>query len=392
MFAEIADYREALEIKHLRTRNIFVVILMVFVMVFTLVYMLVSGFDLKQTISLLVGFLFVIIFNMSGLAYGRENYRFYQLNKYVTTLGIYVLTISIVFIFQSPSAITALFIAYAVSAFYQDLKVILISNLFLLFSVVMFMLNFPEYVNMQNSSLQDQIGIGIFFLAFVLILTISSYIIVKQKQFFYNQIALSRETEFRNLDLLIDLQKQVHDEDVDIESYYRRTKEFLEAFSKRLGIENAFHNKMQILLAMEKGEKKSTLGDKYPEFAKEDMDSLEELLIGARHKLRKTALKMSHTIDIDVKKREMFSETHFKSFNHQTDSLEIKIIAFVVFYAALKRGMDGFPELAEKTIHDALVSTDYFYYIDPRVMRIYQKNSEVFDTISKDILGKKVSS
>jgi len=143
---------------------------------------------------------------------------------------------------------------------------------------------------------------------------------------------------------------------------------------------------------LEKGEQKNALQDKYPEYSREDLDDFEELLIGAKHKLRKISIKMSHTFDIDVKRREMFSETHFKSFNHQADGIEIKIIAFVVFYTALKRGLDGFAKLDEQTIREALTSTDYFYYIDPRVMRIYQKNSEVFDTISEDILRKKVNS
>ena len=391
MFSEIEDYREALEIKHLRTKNLFVITLMSLIMVITLVYMLVTSFPLLQTISLLVGYLLVIIFNFAGLAYGWGNYRFYQLNKYITTLYIYVLAICTVFIFKSPSTITALFIAYAISAYYQDLKVILISNLFLLFSVVMFMINFPEYMNMQNASLEDQLGISIFFFAFVGILTISSYIIVKQKQFFYNQIALSKETEFRNIDLLIDMQKEVHQEDVNVEKYYENISAFLDEFSKKLEIENAFTDKMQLLLALEKGEQKNVLQDRYPEYSREDLDDFEELLIGAKRKLRKISIKMSHTFDIDVKRREMFSETHFKSFNHQADGLEIKIIAFVVFYTALKRGLDGFAKLDEQTIREALTSTDYFYYIDPRVMRIYQKNSEVFDTISDDILRKKVT-
>ncbi len=391
MFSEIEDYREALEIKHLRTKNLFVVGLMSLIMVISLVYMLVTSFPIMQTISLLVGYLLVIIFNFAGLAFGRENYRFYQLNKYITTLYIYVLAIVTVFIFKSPSAITALFIAYAISAYYQDLKVILISNLFLLFSVIMFMINFPEYMNMQNASLEDKLGISIFFFAFVGILTISSYIIVKQKQFFYNQIALSKETEFRNIDLLIDLQKEVHQEDVFVDLYYEDINAFLEEFSKKLEIENAFAAKMQLLKALEKGEQKNVLEDKFPEYSREDLDDFEELLIGAKHKLRKISIKMSHTFNIDVKRREMFSETHFKSFNHQADGIEIKIIAFVVFYTALKRGLDGFAKLDEQTIREALTSTDYFYYIDPRVMRIYQKNSEVFDAISEDILRKKVT-
>ncbi|MBN2696075.1 MAG: hypothetical protein JXR38_00880, partial [Bacilli bacterium] len=174
MFSEIQDYREALETRHLRTKNHFVIAAMFALMILSLTYMLVTDYPIFQTISLHVGYLLVIVFNIAILAYGKDNFRFYQLNKYVTTLGMYSLAIVTVFIFQSPSAITALFIAYAISAYYQDLKIVLIGNVFLLFAVVMFMLNYPEYLNMENSNPEDKIGIAVFFVAFISILTISS--------------------------------------------------------------------------------------------------------------------------------------------------------------------------------------------------------------------------
>ncbi len=391
MFSEIQDYRETLEIRHLRTKNHFVIALLGFVMVLSLVYMSVTKFPISEIVSLHIGYVVVIIFNIANLAYGRENFRFYQLNKYITTIGTFSLAIVTVFLFKSPAAITALFIAYAISAYYQDLKIVLLGNVLLLFSVVMFMMNYPEYLNMEASSPEDKVGIAIFFVAFVTILTIASYIIVKQKQFFYNQIALSKETEFRSIDLFIDLQKAVYGKDVDVKDYYGHLEAFLEAFSGKLGIENAFQEKLRLLREMEEGTPFNLLSEKYPAYSRDDFERLENLLIGNKHKLRKIAIKMSHTFNVDVKKREMFSETHFKSLNHQKDSLEIKILAFAVFYSALKRGLSGLPELEDQAIREALTGTDYYYYIDPRVIGIYQKNSEVFDAISSDILRKEGS-
>ncbi|HRX92438.1 MAG TPA: hypothetical protein P5042_06505, partial [Candidatus Izemoplasmatales bacterium] len=255
MFPEINDYREDFEIKQLRIKNILVLIFLVTTLAMTLTYMLVTGyFNLKtQIIPFLVGYLFVIILNITCLAYGNDNSRFYQFNKYLTTLGIFIISIAMVFIFKSPSAVTTLFIAYAITAFYQDIKGILISDLLLLFSVVMIMINYPEYMNMTNTNAENIFGIVIFFFALLLILTVSSYIIFKQKQFFYNQIAISKEAEYRNIDILNDLQKKVDKTDVNIDEYYERLNEFLEAFSKKLGVENAFKEKTAIMLEMEKG-------------------------------------------------------------------------------------------------------------------------------------------
>jgi hypothetical protein len=66
-------------------------------------------------------------------------------------------------------------------------------------------------------------------------------------------------------------------------------------------------------------------------------------------------------------------------------------LAFVVFYAALKRGLDGISLPSEEAIKSILTSTDYYYYINPKVMRIYEKNSEVFEAIALDILKQEVS-
>jgi len=99
---------------------------------------------------------------------------------------------------------------------------------------------------------------------------------------------------------------------------------------------------------------------------------------------------MAYSRHIEVKKREIFSETQFKSFNHQTDSLEIKIIAFVLFYTALKKGFAVLPGLPEEQIYDVLIHSDFYYYMDPRIIKVYQENSDVFDEIVKDAFKKKV--
>ena len=388
MFKEIEDYREELETKHLRTKNHFVLGLLAGMMVITIIYMFVTAFDLGDTIALMIGFLIVILINIAQLAYGKENYKFLQLNKYITTVYVYVLSIVIIFLFESPVAITVLFLAYAISAFYQDLKVMTISNVLLLFSALMILLNFPEYLTFPSANTENSFGVAFFFVAFITILTVSTFIIIKQKRFFYNQIALSKETEFRNIDLLIDIQKQATNTDIDLKKYYQNVRAFCEEFSGKIGAENAFSEKLDVLFALEKNTARNKLLAKYPKYSAADLYRLEDLLVGGKHRLRKLAIKMSHTYNIDIKRREMFSETHFKSFNHQYDNFEIKLLAFVVFYAALKRGIDGIVSLDGQAIRNILTSTDYFYYIDPRVMRIYDRNSEVFETIAADILGK----
>ena len=43
-------------------------------------------------------------------------------------------------------------------------------------------------------------------------------------------------------------------------------------------------------------------------------------------------------------------------------------------------------ELKEEEIKDLLFNSEYFYLVDPDIMKIYLENNEVFDTIVNDIL------
>jgi hypothetical protein len=389
VFSEIEEYREMLENRHLRTKNLFVLILTTILGIAVITYMFATHYEVKATLSLMTGFIVVLLFNLACLAYGQENHRFNQMNQYTTTLGVFGIALAMIFIFKSPSMIATLFIAYAITAFYQDMKAMLLSNAFLLFAVIAILFKFPEYLDFAISTADNDFGVPFFFLVFIVILTISSYIIIKQKRFFYNQIALSKETEFRNIDLMIDLQNQVTGKTIDLAKYYENVAVFAKAFTEKIGTENVLLEKIQLLQELENHTSYATLLAKYPRYSKEDLDHLEDLLMGNHEKLMKLAIKISFAKDVHVKKREIFSETQFKSFNHQHDSLDIKILAFAVFYTSLKRGNAMMRPLTEEEIYNVLVYTDYYYTIDPRIMHIYQENNKVFDDIVTDDLGRR---
>ncbi len=390
-FPQIEDYRNQLELKHLRSKNHFILGIIAFMLVLTSVYMLVGDFPIVYFYSLLVGYLAIIMFNIVCLAYGKENNNFYILNKYTTSFGVFSIATAMIFIFKSPAFISGLFIAYAIAAFYQDLKVILISNLYLFFAILMVMWNYPDYIAFQNAQAESDFGTFFFIILFVLLLTFSSYIIIKQKRFLYNQLALSKESEFRNIDLLIDAEKEATKHKIDITKYYKAVDAFTSAFSEKLAIDNVFSEKLKIMMALEKGTSIPTLLSKYPAYSDADFDRLEDLLISNNHQLRKACIKMTKMMDLDVKKREIFSETQLKSFNQPFDTLEIKILSFAVFYVSLRLGNDLQEPLSAEEVYNILVYTDYYYYNDPSIMKIFQENHQVFDAICQDYLGRKKS-
>ncbi|MFH0992786.1 MAG: hypothetical protein V1761_00385, partial [bacterium] len=318
--------------------------------------------------------------------------RFIQLNKYTTTFGAFGIALMMIFIFRSPSMLSLFLIAKAISAFYQDMKVMFISNAVLLFSFLAIMTNYPDIVVVQNVTLENTFGMAFFVILFISLLTISSYIIIKQKRFFYNQIAISKETECRNIDFMIAADDKATGRRIDAKGYFTALSAFTQAFSAKIGIDDVFTEKIAILKELEAGVPAVKLLADHPSFVATDIDRLEDLLFTGNRKLRKVAIKISRSQAINVHRREIFSETQFKTFNHPSDSLEIKIIAFAIFYAALKKGTAGMPPLSEQDIYAAIVNSDYYYYNDPAVMKIYRENNEVFDAIVNDAFaaGRKV--
>jgi formyltetrahydrofolate synthetase len=220
---------------------------------------------------------------------------------------------------------------------------------------------------------------------FVLLLSLSSYILIKRKTFFYNQLAQIKESEVRNMDLLLEIEKIHTKTDLDSEEYYSSLSKFSDELSTKIGISNIFDRKISILrdynvLSMQE------ILEKYPEYNQKEITELMNLELKINNKMRKVGIKASQSQGIEVSRKEIFSESQFKSFSHQGDNNYIMIIAFVTFYTLLKIDKPYMNELEEEKIRDILYNSEYFHRIDRNIINIYLDNNEVFDTIVKDYL------
>lgn len=387
-FFEIEQYREYLEIKNLRGKNKIVSGVFFVLLLLTLGYMIVSKYAFIQIFPLSMTYLILLLINFVFTSYGDIDSSYLKINKYISTLGMFSIATATIIILESPSVIPLLFVAYCVCAIYQDLKVMIISDIYFLFTISFIIIKYPNLISVQTSTGSNNFSITLFSILFLVVLSISAYIIMKEKSFFHNQISTSKEVEYRNIDLLLKLKKETNKDDKKILDYYDRTNEFLQAFSEKLEIPNIFEDKIDILRLLESNTDIEEILKKHEDHTVEDIHRLRKLLIKSKDDLSRITVKLSKTKNINIKKREMFSGTHFKSFNKQTDSIEIKILAFVIFYVSLKKGLLGMEKLSNEEIYHTITNTDYYYYIDSRVMKIYQENSEVFDAIISDAFGK----
>ena len=115
-----------------------------------------------------------------------------------------------------------------------------------------------------------------------------------------------------------------------------------------------------------------------------DIVDYEYLVVAPGIQINIDGIKASKSYGIEVSRKEIFSESQFKSFKHFGDDRYVKIISFVLFYTLLKLDKPYLLELEEEKVKDILLNSEYFYRIDRNIINIYLDNNEVFDTIVKD--------
>jgi len=388
VFPETQYYREYLETKHFVGQNALVVMSIILMMLLTVLYMFLANYQILPILAFVVGFLIILMFNFATVAYSKEHYYYLKLNKYITSISLFTLILTMIIYFKSPSFIPLIFVAYAISAIYKDTKVLIGTTVYFIFAVLMLIFNFKFIFEFQNNIVIKNLAIGFFLILFLLILLASSFIIINEKTFFYNNIAFAKEKEYRNLDLILEFKSKLKTGSISNQDYYQNTKEILQEFSKKIEIEDVFSEKIDILQELDSGKDKKEILKNHPSYSKYDLDRMEKLLIYKTSNLSKLMLKIKNSSTKKYKTREIFSSTHFQSFNKQSDSIEVKILCFVVYYVALKRGLSGMKPLTNQELFDTFINTDLYYFIDPKVIKIYRDNADVFNTIVDEVFGR----
>ncbi|MDD3712306.1 MAG: hypothetical protein PHZ28_02295 [Candidatus Izemoplasmatales bacterium] len=385
VFPETEHYREYLGFRHLRGQNALVSLAIFLMMALTIIYMVLSDYSIMPIIGFSVGYLVILIMNFATVAYSQENYYYLKLGKYITSIALFTMMIITIIYFKSPSFIPLLFVAYAICSIYKDTKVLLWITLYFVFAIIMLILNFGYLFDFQNVLEIKDLAIGFFVVLFILILLLSSLIIVKEKTFFYNNISYAKEKEFRNLNLLMEFETRNNNSIIHQKDYYQEAKDLLSAFAEDVNIKDTFSEKLDLLKKIANNADKKILLKEYPNFSADDLEKLEELILDKNSKLRRIILKLKHTQTKKYKTREIFSATHFQSFNKQSDSIEVKILCFVVYYVALKKGLPGMKPLSNQELYDGLLNTDLHHFIDPKIIKIYRENFDVFNTIADEM-------
>jgi len=388
--SEITKQVRKIEHDHLRTRTLFVnIILLLLIFPITSVLYLVEVALLDIVVYFLV-FTFIIAINSSFYIYSHLLPNI-KLSMYITTLGVYLLSVSLVLDIQSSSIFTVLFLSYAIISIYHDLKVAVMNSILLLVSGIFIVSQFPDIFEIAHTLSPSALYILAFLTIFVALLSISSFVLIKRKLHFYRQVAQIKEQEFKHMDIFFDLQEKYSGSKQNVDEYYNHLESFSKALSKAIGVENVFHERIRLLRQL-KDSKEATLLNKYPDYNKADLEELKQLELSIYNKISFTALKAAQIERIQLKKKELLTEKNQPSLNQREDDLETKIIAFAVFYALLRIDKAFFRALSHKQIVKTIQSEEVRHLVDDKILDIFLKNDAEFDKATRDIALSRVKS
>ncbi|QWB99907.1 hypothetical protein KHQ88_07150 [Mycoplasmatota bacterium] len=384
IFPEVETFKEKIEIKYLVRQNVFVLSLIALLAILSIAYLIFIQSEIRMIMGLSAAFIVILIFNIASLAYGMTNIEFLKFNKFITSISFFTLIIILILFFKSPSFIPLLFLGYLIVAIYKDLKVLGMISLYFVLTMTMLLVNYSYLFDFKNNPSTNYIVIGFFVFFFLTLLMISTYITIKESKFFYNEISFSKEKEMRNLDLLIELKEKIDIESFDQSLFYSKIKALFKEFSHKLKIDNVFEDKIEVIEKLSNDISKDELLKEYPNYTIEDLIRLENLSLTKESILRKIALKIYYFNQKKIHEKEIFSETHFESFNKSTDEIEVKIISFAIFFVILKKGLPGIESMSNDDLYEAIIKTDFYHYIHPEIREIYEENPEVFNAIVAD--------
>ncbi|MCF7926501.1 MAG: hypothetical protein K9L74_02900 [Candidatus Izimaplasma sp.] len=383
-YSQLETYKERIELKHLKTKTLVINFINLILASVTIYFFIKLQIEARTFVSILVMFSILFFGNLAFYSYDKDQFNNLKMAMYFNTFGMYIISLTLIILFQTPSIFTALFLVYAITAVYQDYKVMVISNFSLFLSGTLLVFRFPSLFEIPGYSSADKAFIVIFLVVFVLLISLSSFILIKRKNFFYNQLAKIKEAEVRNIRILNKIENLVTKSSLDYKEYYDSLRTFSKEISKKIDVPDLFNRKISLLEDL-KNHKMSEILSRYPEYSIEEVNKLKMLELSTFSKIKHIGLKASKHVDIDVESHEIFSEDQFKSFRHLNDDHYVKIISFTVFYTLLKIDKPYLKALDEKTILEALKESEFYYKIDRTVLKIYLENNEVFETIVKDI-------
>ncbi len=383
----------SLEQRYLRSKSLFVSAMLFIVMFPVLIVLRLYDIPWTDILAYFLTFIILIAINLLFFFY-KHHFKSMQLPMYITSVGLYLIMFGVIIDIYTSSIFTILFLAYAIIALYQDLKLSIFNSFLIFLSGVSLVLFYPDMFDTNQTLLLtlDTFYIMTFFIVFIALILTSSIIILKRKRYSYRQLAEIKEQEQKHISLLFELQSKQSDKSFDSRNYYDDLKSFSQSLSENIGINHkVFLERLEIIMKLE-DKSENEVSEEYQNYTLEEIEELKHLELSVYNKISKTAFKAAQLEDINIDKKELLYERAQEKLNYRDDDKQVKLIAFVVFYTLLRLDKFYAKGLSHNQIMHILMANRYNSFIDQEVLDIFINNQSKIKKIVNDCLTGGVSS
>lgn len=371
-----------LDLKSYRVSTLFgTIILAIYGLLITLV-LIFSGVSLVEVLTYF--FLFILFSGTSFYLWYREvELRFLKIASVISIIFLYTFITYLLFNVNLPGTYANIFLAFTLGYFYLDERTTWINHVLMALSSSLLIWVFPDIFGLRDLNFVNLITVNLGVLILLIFLFFSSYFNVRKKKYDYLRLARIKENEFKTINVLMDLESAYFSQRSDTEKGYKALREFFHLFTKKVGIENVFEERLNMIqdassLATEEFQ------IKYPEIDSDIKDYLKTLSLNDAGKLRYLAFKISQIENVDVDYS--MNQEVFNSLRHYEDSNKVKLVVFGAFLVFFKMNKRELASISTSEFIELIKKSDVVNKIEPKILDYFYQYQDVIDDILADAL------
>ena len=349
---------------------------------FLMTLFFVESIPINEIILYLFVFVVVLSFNVISII---NSWRFEWLTRLgmLNVLFIYTFITYLLFNQSLPGIFANLFIAFTIGFIYLDSRTATLNHVLMTFTSSLVLWVFPEILAVEESTMAQLGIINASIVVVMIFLYLSAIFNIRMKQFNYEKLAKSKENEYRIIQGLFDFQKEVLNDPINTDVFFKDMHAFFESFTQKLEMENVFEKRLQLIedlhqLSLSNAKKK------YKEIPEEIIIELQSLTLSDHQKLRYLAYRISQIYGdsqtiIDPKDA-------FNSFRHYDDSEAVKIMVFSAFYVYFRHPDVDRDAYSHQAFMDLLNQSGIDRLVEPRILKTFTEYQDVIETIMTDAI------
>jgi hypothetical protein len=339
-----------------------------------------SGVGLGEALAYLG--LFLLVSGAGFILWWREfDLSVLKKMSYVSIFFVYVFITYLLFNSNLPGIYANIFLGFTLGYLYLDVKATWINHILMALSSSILIWVFPDLFSLEGLTFINRLLVNVIVFVLLIFLFFSSYFSIRRKGYDYLRLAKLKENEYKIIEVLMNLESDYFSQKNDSSNMYQTLKEFFVLFSKKVGVENIFEKRLE-LIQDSQILKDEEFQDKYPEIHLEVKEYSQTMSIDEKAKLRFLAFKLSQIENIEIDYS--MNQEVFNSLRHYEDDKIVKLVvfsAFLVFFRIDKLELKG---LTTQEFITLLKQSDVENKIEPRILELFYQYQDVIDDIIAD--------